>query len=589
MAPSRFPVPMLLAVLLIAACAAGPGGGRATAGDPDSVLGAAEADLASGNPGDARQWLSGLRPEQLDPAQRLRAQLLQAEILLAEDRPVEALQALPLTAELRAQPQLAPRAEADRAHILFRLGDAVGATRTLVAREKLLADPAQVAANREALWEGLRTTDLEATMSTRLMKADPVTKGWIEFATIRRSAWFDPRDLHARLAQWRAEYPGHPAEQHAQDVALPADTSRKAMRSVALLLPLSGRNSAGAEAVRDGFLAAWYGARGVQSVKPTIEVYDSGATPDALMTAYRRALDAGAQFVVGPLTREDTTVLANSGRLAVPVLALNYLDPGKQAPFNLFQWGLAPEDEARQAAERAIADRQGRAVVLVPEGDWGDRVLRAYKERFEALGGQVIESGTYNPAERDFSDPIRQLLALNASEERHRALTNVIGVQSQFQPRRRDDVDVVFIGARPEQARLLGPQLRFHRTGELPIYATAQVFDGDPPVADLNGLRFCDMPWMMASDGDAAQLRGRMKALFPTRPKEYTRLLALGHDAYLLVQLIESGALQPGTYFPSISGTLSLRNDGVITRGLTCAEIRNGALKALELPLASSR
>jgi outer membrane PBP1 activator LpoA protein len=579
---------MLLAVLLIAACAAGPGGGRATAGDPDSVLSAAEADLAGGHPDDARQWLSGLRPEQLDAAQRLRAQLLQAEILLAEDRPVEALQALPLTTELRAQPQLALRAETDRANVLFRLGDAVGATRTLVAREKLLTDPAQVAANRAALWEGLRTTDLEATMSTRLMKADPVTKGWIEFATIRRSVWFDPRDMHARLAQWRAEYPGHPAEQHAQDVALPADTSRKAMRSVALLLPLSGRNSAGAEAVRDGFLAAWYGARGVQSVTPTIEVYDTGATPDTLMTAYRRALDGGAEFVVGPLTREDTTVLANSGRLAVPVLALNYLDPGKQAPFNLFQWGLAPEDEARQAAERAIADRQGRAVVLVPEGDWGDRVLRAYKERFEALGGSVVQSGTYNPAERDFSEPIRQLLALNASEERHRALTNVIGVQSQFQPRRRDDVDVVFIAARPEQARLLGPQLRFHRTGELPIYATAQVFDGDPPVADLNGLRFCDMPWMMASDGEAAQLRGRMKALFPTRPKDYTRLLALGHDAYLLVQLIESGALQPGTYFPSISGTLSLRNDGVITRGLTCAEVRNGALKALELPMAST-
>ena len=127
------------------------------------------------------------------------------------------------------------------------------------------------------------------------------------------------------------------------------------------------------------------------------------------------------------------------------------------------------------------------------------------------------------------------------------------------------------------------------RKGSLPIYATAQVFDGDPPVADLNGLRFCDMPWMMASDGEAAQLRGRMKAMFPTRPKEYTRLLALGHDAYLLVQLIESGALQPGTYFPSISGTLSLRNDGVITRGLTCAEIRNGALKTLDLPQASPR
>ena len=61
------------------------------------------------------------------------------------------------------------------------------------------------------------------------------------------------------------------------------------------------------------------------------------------------------QFDDGLLRAAWIAELADSGRLPVPVLALNYLDPGKPAPFNLFQWGLAPEDEARQAAERAIA------------------------------------------------------------------------------------------------------------------------------------------------------------------------------------------------------------------------------------------
>ncbi|MGH8443420.1 MAG: penicillin-binding protein activator [Nevskiaceae bacterium] len=587
MNPPRFQVPLFVAVLLVAACAAP--GTRATPGDPDSLLGAAEADLASGQPDDARQWLLGLKPEQLDAAQKARARLLQVEILLAEDRPIEALQMLPLAGELKGMPELALRAEADRAQVLFRLGDVVGATRTLVAREKMLTDPAQIAANRELLWSGLRTTDLDATPGTRLMKADAVTRGWVEFATISRSVWVNSRDLQARLAQWRAAYPQHPAEALVEQATRLPESGREAVRSVALLLPLSGPHSAGAETVRDGFLAAWYGARGTQSAAPSVQVYDTGATPDTLMAAYGKALDAGAEFLVGPLTREDVTTLAGSSRLPVPTLALNYLDPGKPAPFNLFQWGLAPEDEARQAAERAIADRQGRAVVLVPEGDWGARVLNAYRERYEALGGRILQAGTYNAAERDYSEPIRALLALNASEERHRALTNVLGVQTQFQPRRRDDLDVVFIAARPEQAKLLAPQLRFHRTGELPVYATAQVYDGDELPADLNGLRFCDMPWMTAKDGEAAELRGQLRALFPTRPREYTRLLALGHDAYLLVQLIESNRLQPGTYFPAISGTLSLRADGVITRGLSCSEIRNGVLKALDVPLVSTR
>jgi len=165
----------------------------------------------------------------------------------------------------------------------------------------------------------------------------------------------------------------------------------------------------------------------------------------------------------------------------------------------------------------------------------------------------------------------------------------VIGLRSQFQPRRRDDINLVFVAARPEQARLLGPQLRFHRTGDLPIYATATIYDGDVPPADLSGLRFCDMPWMLAQDGEAAALRSQLRTLFPARPKEFTRLLALGHDAYTLVQLIERGQMQAGSFFPAVSGTLSLRADGVITRGLNCAEIRNGRLVPLDLPLASAR
>jgi outer membrane PBP1 activator LpoA protein len=590
MATFRLHVSLLAAMLTVLAACAAPGAGRApAAGDAEGLMAAAEADLAAGDPADARQWLGGLRPDALDPAQRARLRLLRAELLLAEDEPIEALQALPLAAELKAWPELGLRLEADRAQVLFRIGDIVGATRTLVAREKALTDPAQVHANRELLWNGLAAADLDAAPTSRTVKADATTRGWIEYATISRSVWLDARDRDARVARWRADFPDHPAEAMTAAAQPATPRARGELRAVALLLPLSGPHAAAAEAVRDGFFAAWYGARAALPSTPAVRLYDTGATPDALLAAHRAALDDGAEFIVGPLTREDVTALVDGGRLPVPVLALNYLDAGKPAPFNLYQWGLALEDEARQAAEYAIAARQVHAVALVPEGEWGERVLGAFRERFEGLGGTLLASNTYVPAERDYSTPIRALLALDASEERHRALTSTLGIRTQFQPRRRDDVDLVFIAARPEQARLLGPQLRFHRTGELPVYATATIWDGGAPGPDLAGLRFCDMPWMMATDGDTAALRGQLRALFPSRPKDHTRLLAMGHDAYTLLQLIERGQLQQGSFFPAVSGTLSLRNDGVITRRLSCAEIRGNGLKPLDLPLTSAR
>lgn len=585
----RIPLPAVALALAIVACAA-PRGPAAQATSPEgnaSLLANAEAELAQGDAADARAQLQGVAQDRLEPAQQLRFQLLQAELLLAEDKPIEALQALPAASQVR-EPALAVRLEGARAGALFRMGDSIGAARAMVQRERLLEDPTLQAANRDQLWNGLRTTDLDTASGLRLTTADKVTRGWVELAVISRSVWLDPHDLDARLAQWREDFRGHPAEERIPtltQVATPA-ASRKHSNALALLLPLSGAHTASAEAVRDGFFAAYYAARDVSAPQPAARVYDTGTTVDTLRAAYRQALDDGAQFLVGPLRREDVAALADAGRPAVPVLALNYLDPGKAAPFNFFQWGLAPEDEARQAAERAIMDRQYRAVALVPEGEWGLRVLNAFRERLQALGGEVVGERTYVTTEQDYSEPIRELLSLNQSAERHRALTSVLGVKSQFQPRRRDDVDLVFIAARADQARLLGPQLRFHRTGELPIYATSLVYEGDGPAPDLNGLRFCDMPWMLSPDGALSRVRGELQALFPGRPREYARLLALGHDAYALVRLIDSGQLQPGTFFPAASGTLSLRDDGVISRGLVCAEVRNGVPKVLDLTLA---
>jgi outer membrane PBP1 activator LpoA protein len=588
MSSPRIRLAATLLALVIVACASprGPAAQAASAGDNEALLNAAEAELAQGDVEDARAQLQGIAQDRLDAQQQLRLQVVQAEIALALNQPVEALQLLPSATQAQ-DPRLALRIEGDRAAALFKMGDPVGGTRTLVQRERWLPDAAR-GANRDQLWAALRMTDLDTASGLRLTSADKVTRGWVELAVISRSVWLDPHDLEARLAQWREDFKGHPAEERIPSltqVVASAPSGRARVGRIGVLLPLTGPHAGSAEAVRDGFFAAFYGAREAVQPLPEVRLYDTGTTPDTLLAAYRRALDEGADFVVGPLRREDAATLAERGKPAVPVLALNYLDPGKSAPFNFFQWGLAPEDEARQAAERAVMDRQYRAVALVPAGEWGDRILRAFRERLQALGGMVVGERVYVASEQDYSEPIRELLSLNQSEERHRSLTAVLGVKSQFQPRRREDVDMVFIAARPEQAKLLGPQLRFHRTGDLPIYATSQVYEGDAPSADLNGLRFCDMPWMLSTDGALAQLRNQLQTLFPGRAREHTRLLALGHDAYTLVQLIDSGQLQAGTFFPAASGTLSLRSDGVISRGLACAEVRNGALKALDVTL----
>jgi hypothetical protein len=53
------------------------------------------------------------------------------------------------------------------------------------------------------------------------------------------------------------------------------------------------------------------------------------------------------------------------------------------------------------------------------------------------------------------------ILGFDESQRRYRALSAVVGAL-QFTPRRRDDLQFVFLAGQPVQGRLLRPQLRFH-------------------------------------------------------------------------------------------------------------------------------
>src|SRR5690606_17923298 len=109
-----------------------------------------------------------------------------------------------------------------------------------------------------------------------------------------------------------------------------------------------------------------------------IRVYDVGEDPSRALSAYQEALAAGSEFVVGPLTKESLLMLASLGDLPAPVLALNTLPGDEQPRPGLYQFALAPEDEAIAAADYAIAQGFSRALVMTPDGDWGERVAAAF-------------------------------------------------------------------------------------------------------------------------------------------------------------------------------------------------------------------
>lgn len=564
-----------------------------------NLIGQAEQALAQNNDRQAESLISQVPPGSLDASQLARTQILRAEIALRRQQPEAALRALPPGSQ--HVPAFASRIELLRARAAFMAGDAVGAVRTLVNRERALSAPQAIADNRERIWNGLVTTPLPDAALLNLGGEDAVTRGWLELARVLQQGARAPA-----LAAWIDQFPSHPARAKAALVRpgavavlpptaapIPPASAPPAMPApepfaaaapeaasatplpttglaggYALLLPLTGPLASAGTAVREGFISAWFDGA---EPRPPLRIYDTGQTAAQTLAALHAALRDGASFIVGPLSKESVDALVSQG-VNLPWLTLNYLD---NSLGGAAQFGLAPEDEARAAARSAAAAGQRQALALVPDGDWGSRALQAFQEEFNVQGGRVLQVARYRKGAQDFGPPLRQLLHLERSTQRHKELTAVLGVPSEFEPRPRADADALFLPLRAGEAKVLVPQLAFFRARRLVTY-TLSAAHGGTPGPELDGLSLCDMPWVLDRQGPWVAARERAAVQFPDVLAAQPRLFALGADAFRLAQALARGDLIGGRELAGASGRLQLAADGRVRRAVDCRPMRDG-------------
>jgi outer membrane PBP1 activator LpoA protein len=489
----------------------------------------------------------------------------------------------------------------------------VEVVRSALEREKLSVDPSAATALRTSLLAELRTAvDAGLRIDPRLAGRDALVRGWLEAASLAARAARVPASGNAAItAAWQRRYPNHPARTAlvathldapqatataAAPTASPRDdasrsvaatpsaarstrTSRVDSAHIAVLLPLSGRLAAAGRDVRDGLIAAHF-AHGVDA--PALRFYDTATATDAatMQALITRASAAGARFLLGPLGRDEVTLAANLPN-SLPQLLLNTPESTTPNAASIWQYALLPEEEAKLAAERALAANQRRAIILLPSGDWAARVGTAFRSTFEAGGGRVLAQESLAD---DSAAAIEKALRLDQSRARHRRLQSILDETLVFQPRRRGDVDLLFSPGTAQQLRQLRPQLKFNGAADIPTYATAEAWDGNKS-GELEGLLFADMPWMMSpTTGEASRLAMQLESA-GDEPRRHGRLFAFGYDAWLLQaamqQRMATGATDSPLRIDGVTGILSVGTDGIIRRDLTLARINAGVAAAV--------
>jgi outer membrane PBP1 activator LpoA protein len=504
---------------------------------------AADAWQVAGDSKSARHAFADVNPKYLAGDDALRFRLLNAEFVIADGHAAQAVgylnvpdAAIPATLRARWHRADATALEAS--------GDDFDAAAHLALLEPL-ESRRDMPATRKRIQKLLAAVD-DATLargSAALPLGHPLYLYAGRMLTARGLPLPHP---YARGAAFQSDNSRPPADE---------DGYRPPLR-LALLLPTSGPVAIAASAVRDGFMTAYYGE---SRRRPEIRVYDTADSAGGAINAYRKAVEDGNDFVVGPLGREQVAALFEQSDAPVPMLALNRTT--RPAPPGSVSFSLAPEDEGVAAAERLMHKGLRRAIAFTARDDNAVRALAAFREAYTQRGGSIVAEAVISDAGPNYGSILHAALEKSGGE-----------------------YDAVFLALKAPAARLLATQLSSNGFREVPRVSTSLILSGGGNARldqELDGIEYPELAWLLHQVGglpDSTTLGSRL----PSAHGGGARLFAFGADAFRLSAYLESLATNPEAVVRGATGELRLDGFGNVLRDSDWAVFSGGRTRSAQ-------
>lgn len=467
------------------------------------------------------------------------------------------------------------------------------------ARERIFFDallsPAKKIINHEKIYTTLMALSAR-TLTKQAQKAiTSDLRGWLSLTAMSKQNQSNPLVQLQELQRWKMVWSNHPAVSLLPESLEVLDkiVSEKA-KSIALFLPMQGNLGIYGRAIRDGIIAANYELRTSKLSTRKLNTRESATNDLDLDTTTKlrvydtndrnlpelmnEAIQDGAELIIGPLAREKVTSLVAMKTIPIPVLALNRASiPNTHT--NVFQFGLAPEDEMVQVAEQVFKEGMRNVLAIYPDSDWGTRNFETFSQHWSQQGGNIIAKAAYQN-QKDYSALIKPLLNVDKSEKRSKDLRRILGKRFEFTPRRRQDIDFVFLLGNQSQARGIKPILDFYYAEDIPVYSTSHINefnDSKIESMDLDDIRFCDIPWKLIHS-DPLQIQ--VQSTWPSANSNLAPFYALGVDAFRLYPRLQQLKEVKNTKVYGTTGILTLDKENILRRELLWAQFSKGQVIA---------
>lgn len=456
--------------------------------------------------------------------------------------------------------------------------------------------PAEASEVNNQIWQVLQPMHEQTLLSFTKDAKSPVFAGWLQLAYIAKHYAVDPNQLVRYLGDWQKQNPYHPAA-----AKLPADLDRALNakpfmpKNIAVLLPLTGQRASAANAIRQGILASYLAKPNEQVA---VNFYD---TANDAVAAYQQAVNAGAEFIIGPLLPNEIDQLLSLNNTssstststgtapaapiaptaAIPQLFLNQTD--KFVPdINKFFFALSPAQEAADAATRMYQDGVTMPLLLASNDATGKRMAESFIQAWKKKSDTPIEVYYYDGGDK-MKTTVQDALGVRDSQERIARIKELLGNSVQADFRSRQDIDAIYMISTPQDLTLLKAFIDVNFsvfTQPVPLYTSSRSRvdnESSQTAQDLNNLTMSDAPWLMQNGEENLMVN----TLWSGWNNSQKRLFVMGYDAMDLISKLAQMRSFTGYQFNGRSGVLSVNPDGVINRQLSWGRYQRGSFRQL--------
>ena len=181
---------------------------------------------------------------------------------------------------------------------------------------------------------------------------------------------------------------------------------KKQPARVGMLLPLSGKNSAIADDLRNAGILAQFE---LADENYTLSFYDTKGTAEGARAAFEQALTEEAQVILGPLLAPEVNAIRSAARKnKIPVFSFTS-DPDKVGK-GVYSLALTIPNQTQRIIRFACEKGAKRLAIMAPDNKAGDLAIDTAKKTANACGMEVTKLSVYNPTFINFEPYVLSVL-----------------------------------------------------------------------------------------------------------------------------------------------------------------------------------